>query len=1130
MKCPQCGFENKPGNFFCTQCRTRLVLRCPQCNSEIEEADRFCGKCGHDLHTPIKPVPSDLSFDQKIAKIQRYLPEGLTEKILSERDKIEGEKKQVTVMFCDMEGFTQLTERLGPEEAYAVMDEIYEILIHKVHDYEGTVNEMTGDGIVALFGAPIALEDAPQRAIRSAMSIHREMVKSSDRIRAERVGLPALKMRIGIHTGPVVVGTLGNDLRVDFKAVGDTVNLASRMEELALPGTTYVTEETFKLTEGFFRFEALGKKEIKGKEEAVDVYQVIAPSTRRTRFDVSAERGLTPFVGRERELELLLDGFERAKEGRGQAFSIVAEAGIGKSRLLYEFRKAVSSEDTAFLEGRCLSYGRGIAYHPVIDILKSNFDLQENDADVQITEKVKRGLQTIGVDAVSTLPYLLELLSVEDSGIDQISVSPESRRDRILEAVKRITLYGSELRPLIIAFEDLHWADKTSEDVLKSLMESIAGAKILLIFTYRPEFVHIWGGKSYHSQVNLNRLSNRESLAMVTHLFGTKHIHTDLEGLILEKTEGVPFFIEEFLKSLRDLKIIEERNNTVHLKQDVQEVAIPATIQDVIMARVDSLPEDAKEVLQRGAVIDREFSYELIKRVTNLPEQDILSRLSLLKDSELLYERGIYPASTYTFKHALTQEVTYNGLISKTRKEIHENIGKAIEQIYSDRLEEFYETLAHHYSETDNLEKAYAYLRLSGEKASRNYSNEEAYTSYMGAIKALRRLPNTEENKESEMEVSLLIHGPMLFLGFPEASLEVLRNGERLSEELGNKKSLAAFYGFIGRFHAYKGDPLGGIEYAEPRYHAARIDLDVELMVPLAVSLCASCQGYGGAFKFETFLPEVISLLESTKREYEYFGSPFNPYAYLCGVYSYGLSLLGDLGEAEIYLDKAFRFASQLNDVINMGFSQHYYACYCIVSGHAEGAVDHCQKAIEYFDEGSYHYMLGLAWANSGRLHQLLGDLETAKKHIETGFNIYVNSPTVLFKSYFPLYSSFVYHDLCDFRKAQVNAEEALNLATRNNERWAEGWARIWLGRIIGKRGVSKKSEAEEYILQGTKILRELQLRPCMAEGYLFLGELYANAGRKEEALNQLSTAKDMVDRMGMSYWPERIQEVLDKL
>jgi predicted ATPase len=397
---------------------------------------------------------------------------------------------------------------------------------------------------------------------------------------------------------------VGNNLRVEFKAVGDTVNLASRMEGLAEPGATYVTDDTFKLTEGFFRFEALGEKEVKGKKEPVNVYRVIATSTRRTRFDVSAERGLTPFVGRERELDLLLDGFERAKEGRGQAFSIIAEAGLGKSRLLYEFRKAVSNEDVTFLEGKCLSYSRGVAYHLHIDVLKANFDISGGDGDSEIRGKVGRGLKILGLDEASTLPYFLELLSVKESGIDKIPLSPEAKKDRIIEAFKRIVLKGSEIRPLILAYEDLHWMDKSSEDLLKYLLESIAGARVLMIFNYRPEFVHTWGAKSFHSQITLNRLSNRESLTMLSHLLGTEEIDSDLEELVLEKAEGVPLFIEEFIKSLKDLKIIERKDNKYQLAKDSQAVTIPSTIQDVIMARVDSLPDRAKEVLQTGSVIE----------------------------------------------------------------------------------------------------------------------------------------------------------------------------------------------------------------------------------------------------------------------------------------------------------------------------------------------------------------------------------------------------------------------------------------------------------------------------------------------------------------------------------------------
>ena len=562
MKCPKCQYENPEVANFCVKCGGKLEILCPECGFGNEPGFRFCAKCGHNLTIPSESVPKDLSLDEKLEKIQKYLPRGITEKILAQKDRIEGECKQVTVMFCDMEGFTGLSEKIDPEEVYSIMDQVYEILIHKVHDYEGTVNEMTGDGIMALFGAPIALEDAPLRAIRSAYSIHREIARFNDRMKQEKENLPPLKMRIGIHTGPVVVGTLGNDLRVEFKAVGDTVNLASRMEGLAEPGSTYVSEETFKLTEGLFRFEALGERAVKGKEEPVNAYRVIASSTSKTRFDVSADRGLTPFVGRERELELLLDGFERAKSGRGRAFSILAEAGVGKSRLLYEFRKAASNEDVTFQEGKCLSYSRGVAYHPVIDIVKSNFDIKEGDGDVEIREKIKRGLNVLDVDETSTLPYFIEFLSVKDSGVDTKTLSPEARKIRIIDALNRSTIKASQIRPLILAIEDLHWIDKSSEVTLKALLDCISGERIFLIFTYRPGFVHTWGTKSYHNQITLNRLSNSECLAMVAYLLGTENIDADLGELILDKTEGVPFFIEEFIKSLKDLNVI-QRNNSI---------------------------------------------------------------------------------------------------------------------------------------------------------------------------------------------------------------------------------------------------------------------------------------------------------------------------------------------------------------------------------------------------------------------------------------------------------------------------------------------------------------------------------------------------------------------------------------
>jgi class 3 adenylate cyclase/tetratricopeptide (TPR) repeat protein len=923
MKCPECRFDNREGAKFCKKCGAKLELICPKCSTVITPDSLFCDECGSSLSQLSQKAPIDLSFDEKITKIQKYLPKGLTEKILSQRDRIEGERKQVTVMFCDMEDFTPLSEILGIEEAYSIMDQVYEILIHKVHDYEGTVNEMTGDGIMALFGAPIALEDASQRAIRSSLAIHREIAKFSDQLKQEKKDVAPVKMRIGIHTGPVVVGTVGNDLRVEFKAVGDTVNLASRMEGLASPGTTYITNDTFKLAEGLFRFEALGEKEIKGKKEPIKVYRAIAPSTSRTRFDVSAERGLTPFVGRERELELLTDGFERAKTGRGQAFSIISEAGIGKSRLLYEFRKSVSSTDVIFLEGRCFSYSRGIAYHLVIDILKANFEIQEGDGDLEIRGKVKRGLKIIELEEASSLPYLLELFSVKDSGIDKIPMSPEARKDRTMEVFKLIALRGSEIRPLILAYEDLHWADKSSEEVLKYALESIPGARVLMIFTYRPEFVHTWGGKSYHNQINLNRLSNRESLSMVKNLLNTEYIDSDLEELILEKTEGVPFFIEEFIRSINDLKLIEKKDNKCRLVKDIQDVTIPSTIQDVIMARVDSLPEGAKELLQTGSAIEREFTYDLIKRVKELPEQELLPHLSVLKDSELLYERGIYPETTYIFKHALTRDVVYKSILTKNKKNLHKKIGSAIEELYADRIEEQYELLAHHYALSEHWEKAVHYGRLAAEKAHKLSQFQQAVTIYEQTAERLLNLPENKTRQESMVDIQLELCWSNIGLGQLQKAEQVGLQAETTAKLLDDHVRLgitylgiSTAYVYLSNFEKTEHYALQAIQYLE--------ETNEERALTVANLLLGACYIAQGLYqKSESLIYNAVSAFERLNQRTNYIkGWNALPYTIACAQLGYNLGVMGRIAGGKELFERGY--ASELEQVSNLSTKMSY--------------------------------------------------------------------------------------------------------------------------------------------------------------------------------------------------------------
>ena len=1107
MKCPKCQTENPETRKFCSECGAKLLGICPQCGFENLPKDKFCGECGHDLGLPSKPIPKELSFEEKLAKIQRYLPKDLTQKILAQRDKIEGERKQVTVMFCDMEGFTDFTEKVGPEEAYGIMDQIYELLIHKVHDYEGTVNEMTGDGIMALFGAPIALEDAPQRAIRSAMAIHREMGIFSDKIRQEKEGIPPLRMRIGIHTGPVVVGTLGNDLRVEFKAVGDTVNLASRVESLALPGATYVTEETFRLAEGLFRFEALGQKKVKGKKEPVTIYRVIAPSTRRTRFDVSAERGLTPLVGRERELELMLDGFQRAKTGRGQAFSVVAEAGVGKSRLLYEFRKAITNEDVTFLEGRCLSYGKGVAYHPVIDILKASFDIRESDGDSEIKQKVKRSLKVTGADEATTLPYLLELLSVKESGFDKIPLSPEAKKGRMMEAIKRITLKGSEIRPVILAYEDLHWIDKSSEDHLKHLLESIPGARVFMIFTYRPEFVHTWGGKSFHSQITLNRLSNREGLIMISHLLGTEEIDSHLEELILEKTEGVPFFIEEFIRSLKDLKIIERKGNKYCLARDTQDVTIPATIHDVIMARVDTLPEAAKAVLQTGSVAGREFSHDLIRRVTGLPEQELLSHLSVLKDSELLYERGIYPESTYIFKHALTQDTTYQSLLKSTLQKYHRKIAAVLEKDFPEMVETQPELLAHHYTEAGVNEQAVGYWHQAGKRATQRSAHFEAINHLTKALELLMTLPDSFERSRQELDVQITLGAVLTAVkgqSSPETERAYARSRE-LCEQVGETSQLFPVLYGLWRFYLVQAEFQAARELAEQLFSLAQRVQDTAFLLEAHRAMGATIFWLGEMVPARAHLEQGMALYDPRKHRSHAFVYGQDPAIMCRGFAAWAIWVLGYPDQALQSIHELLTLAQELDHSFSLALALHFAALLHHFRREVQ-AVQECAEAlITLSTEQGFPFLLAYGTILRGWALTLRGEGAGGIARIHQGLVARRALGAEVHRPYFLTLLAEAYGEVGQPEEGLTVLVEALALVDKTGERHWEAELHRRRGELLLIEQGQKVEEAEECFRQALDIARRQQAKSLELRAAMSLSRLWQQQGKKEEARQMLA-------------------------
>jgi tetratricopeptide (TPR) repeat protein len=793
----------------------------------------------------------------------------------------------------------------------------------------------------------------------------------------------------------------------------------------------------------------------------------------------------------------------------------MAEAGVGKSRLLYEFRKAVASEDVTFLEGRCLSYSRGVAYHPWIDTLKANFDIHEGDGDFDIKEKVKRGLKILGADEASSLPYLLELLAVKESGIDKIPMGPEERKNRIIEALRRIVLKGSEIRPLIMAFEDLHWIDKSSEDQLRHLLESIPGARVLLIFTYRPEFVHTWGAKSYHSQVMLNRLSNRESLMMVSHLLGTEEFDKDLEEFILEKTEGVPFFIEELIKSLKDLKIIEKEDNRYRITKDIKEVTIPATVQDVIMARVDSLPEGSKSLLQAMSVVGRECSYDLLKRLTGLAEQELLSHLSVLKDSELLYERGIYPQSTYIFKHALTQEVAYNSLLLKRRKGIHEEIGKAIEALYTDRLEEHYELLAYHYAQSANTDKAVQYLDMANQKAARVHAMEEAKAYFDEAMALLDTLPESEENRQRR--ISLLVNQAMvvLLLFKYQEYYDLLTRYEPMARGLGNPELLGAFYARLG----------------DCEYSFGNFDQAIQTLTRAAELAEASgnVEETGYAYmrlEWSHFMrgdfDQVLALKEDVVRTMEQRSNlRWHPYALSIASRAYGC--LGRWEEAVEEGQKAVSVAEEVSDNSLISWSAWNLSTAYTWRGDLARAVEYgelaLQKAPTHADKAFAQRGLGWALCRAGEPKRGIELLTAVLPILRAGYMASVIPLTC--------YLGEGHWLAGEDDKARQTLEEGLEIAERCGARYYAGFAQRLLGEMALK---INPAQAVPHFEKGIAIFQEIKAENELALAYAGYGRLHKQQGQIAQAREYLTKALEIFERLGTLIEPDKVRKELAEL
>jgi class 3 adenylate cyclase/tetratricopeptide (TPR) repeat protein len=977
MQCPSCHSDNPSANRFCEQCGEPLEARCPQCAVVLRAGARFCGACGYRLapspgsaaKTPSASAPAVPVAAPAARPIASYTPKHLADKVLKARSAIEGERRQVTVMFADIAGFTSVAEGRDPEEVHGIVERCFEAITAEVHQFEGTINQYTGDGVMALFGAPIAHEDGARRAVHAALGIQRAMRDLSREIEASQG--PAIRMRIGLNTGPVVVGRIGDDLRMDYTAVGDTTNVAARLQQAARPGSVLVSESTLRAIGGFFETLDLGEQSVKG-HAPVRAHEVLRPRGRRSRLDAAIERGLTPLVGRTRDLDILRERFREVKSGRGQVVFVAGDAGIGKSRLLLEFRRnlAEAGEDATWLEGQCVSFGQSIPFLPVVDQLRRNFGIEELDGEPEIIAKIQHGMRRMGGLDVH-IPYLRYLLGVEAGDPRVPAIDAAARRARILEAVRALSLAGARIRPIVFIFEDLHWIDASSEEYLTGLIDAVASARIMLVLTYRIGYAPPFGSRSFYTTLTLHPLSAADSLTMAGGVLGTTDFPRDLAEALMAKAEGVPLYVEEVAKTLLDVGVLRRENGGYRLVRRLDETSIPDTIQGIIMARLDRLGEDGKRTVQLASVIGRQFLKRLLGRISGLTHE-LDGLLGELKTLEIVYELGLLPEPAYIFKHAVIQDVAYQSLLVQRRRDLHRAVGQAIEELYADRLGDHYEELAHHFTQGEAWAKAFEYLVKSGNKARDTYANEAAIAYYARAIDVTSRvspalpLPTILEVYQRRGRLQVVV-------AKNEEAIADLEKMLALARDAGDRRLEGEALADLAFTHAFtlswEHQPVAARHAEEAAIIAREIRDDRILAKALSTRGNVHC-AYGE-------LDEGIRLIEEAVRLGEPLGAPE---VYLNGLWYLGQvhNWRGEFSRAIEIQRRVTREAQAIHDEFNEGIGQWSLGLAHIGRGlyaEARAALD---DGLVKARERKSHYNVGRITNSLGWLHQEFGDFQRA--------------------------------------------------------------------------------------------------------------------------------------------------------
>jgi class 3 adenylate cyclase/tetratricopeptide (TPR) repeat protein len=1120
MRCPRCQAENREGRRFCADCGASFSLACPSCGFSNEPGEKFCGGCGQPLRS-VTPTPT------RFRSPESYTPKHLAEKVLTSKSALEGERKQVTVLFADVKGSMELLADRDPEDARRLLDPVLERMMEAVHRYEGTVNQVMGDGIMALFGAPVAHEDHAIRACYAALWMQDSVKDYAEEVH-RTFGVP-LHIRMGLNSGEVVVRAIGSDLRMDYTAVGQTTHLAARMEQMAMPGSILIPADTLRLAEGYVAVRPLGPRPVKGLEAPIEVYEITGAGTTRSRLRAAAARGLTRFVGRDDELEQLHQALERARTGHGQVVAVVGEPGVGRSRLLWEFTHSQRTQGCLILESGSVSYEKATPYLPVVDLLKTYFKIRNRRDPREIGEKVAGKLLTLDEALKPTIPSFLALLDVPVEDGQWQRLDPLQRRQRTLDALQRLLLRESQVQPLIVVFEDLQWVDSETQALLDRLIESLPTARLLLLLSYRPQYQHGWGGKTHYRQLQIGPLPPEKADELLTTLLGIDAGLQPLKRLLIARTEGNPFFMEESVRTLVETTVLGGERGNYHLAKDLEAIQVPATVQAILAARIDRLPPEEKQLLQAASVMGKEVPFILLQAIAELPEADLRRSLTHLQAAEFLYEESLFPDLRYSFKHALTHEVVYGSLLQERRRALHAQIAEAIERLYADRLIEQADQLAQHAFGGEMWEKAVTYLRQAGTRALERSAYHEAVASFDQALAALQHLPETGETLTQAIDLRFALRTAHWPMGELEKGFGYLSEAGDLASKLGDPRRLGWASAYMSHYLWMTGRYIEGHVFGQRAHAIAETlgEMPLQLVANFYLGLTSFALGEFGRAE-ELFRKCAPSLEDDLSREC--FGLPGYPSVMSRAWLALSLAGRGEFDEGITYGREGLRMAQTLDHPFSLGVTCWGLASLYDLKGEFGQALPLLERALALSREWNLTVLapfamegMGYGYALSGRVAEGISFLQEALTDCEAlGLGIIHSQVLVALGEACVLAQRL--------EDALAFARRALMVARERKKRGSEAWALRLLGEIACCADGADVEEAETHYHQAMALASELGMRPLVARCHLGLGKLYRRSGRRQQAQEHLTTATALFREMDMGFWRENADREMKEL